>query len=45
MQEAIKQRRHRLGGWSGRYYLSMCHGARPAVIDRTILYVNFVLIQ
>jgi hypothetical protein len=38
-QEAIKQRRrHRVGGWSGRYYILACHWAHSVVIDRTTVY-------
>jgi hypothetical protein len=37
--EAIKKRhrRHRLGGWSGHYYLSVCHRARSAVSGRMMV--------
>jgi hypothetical protein len=37
-QQSIKQCCRCLGGWSSRYYLSVCRGARSTVIDQTTEY-------
>jgi hypothetical protein len=41
----IKQRRHHLVGCSGRYYHSVCCGARSVVIDRMAEYEKPELIE